>query len=164
MAANGHGPRSEPRAGEHLEALRRRRDLAGDLRPADRFDSLRRRTRWPRWVAAAAKRAGLEFGINGEMADEQWAQLVTEVGVPDLDPTLAFLLELGFVLQRRTGGFAVLRWDDSLLFVAEDPKAVTGPRWMNVRVIVPDVDAMWRKAAGMHAKVVNPIGDRPYGL
>lgn len=98
------------------------------------------------------------------MPDEFAVQLVAEIVLPDLEATLAFLTELGFVIQRRTGGFSVLRWDDSLLFVAEDSKAVTGPRWFNVRVIVPDVDAMWRKAAGMRARVVNPIGDRPYGL
>lgn len=98
------------------------------------------------------------------MTDEFSAQLVSECVVPDLDRTLAFLLELGFVVQRRTGGFAVLRWDDALLFVAEDPRAVTGKRWFNVRVLVPDVDAMWRKAAEMRAPVINPIGDRSYGL
>lgn len=96
--------------------------------------------------------------------DESTAQLVTEIVVVDLKATLAFLLDLGFVLQRRTGGFSVLRWDDALLFLAEDPAAVTGPRWVNVRVIVSDVEAVWRKAAEMRARVVSPIGDRTYGL
>ncbi len=95
------------------------------------------------------------------MTDEFAAQLVPEIVVTDLEATLPFLLELGFALQRRTGTFCVLRWDDSILFVAEDAKAVTGKRWFNVRVIVPDVDAMWRKAAEMHAPAINPIGDRP---
>ncbi len=95
---------------------------------------------------------------------EHRAQLVTELVVPSLDETLAFLTALGFRLTRRSGGFAVLMWDDAYLFVAEDLKARVEARWTNVRVIVGDVDRKWAAAASLGARVVNPIGDRSYGL
>ena len=34
----------------------------------------------------------------------------------------------------------------------------------NVRVMVPDVDAWWRRAAEMRARVLASIADRYYGL
>lgn len=95
---------------------------------------------------------------------EHSAQLVTEIVVPDLTRTLAFLTGLGFVAERRTEGFAVLRWDEALLFIAEDAAALVGARWCNVRVIVPDADAMLEKAQRLGGRILNPIGDRSYGL
>ncbi len=94
---------------------------------------------------------------------ENSAQLVAEVVVPDLGKTIDFLTALGFRVERIDGTFAVLRWDDSYLFVAEDAGATTTSRWINIRVIVPDVDAMWTKAQQL-GRIVNMIGDRSYGL
>jgi uncharacterized glyoxalase superfamily protein PhnB len=34
----------------------------------------------------------------------------------------------------------------------------------NVRVMVPDVDDLWRRANGIGARIVVPIADRYYGL
>ncbi|HXH92368.1 MAG TPA: VOC family protein [Thermoanaerobaculia bacterium] len=94
---------------------------------------------------------------------ENSAQLVAEVVVPDLGKTIDFLTALGFRVERIDGTFAVLRWDDSYLFVAEDAGAKTTARWINIRVIVPDVDAMWSKATQL-GRIVTMIGDRSYGL
>jgi hypothetical protein len=94
---------------------------------------------------------------------EDSAQLVAEVVVPDIGQTIDFLVALGFRVERIDGTFAVLRWDDSYLFVAEDAGATTTSRWINIRVIVPDVDAMWLKATQL-GRIVNTIGDRSYGL
>ncbi len=94
---------------------------------------------------------------------ESSAQLVAEVVVSDVRETIDFLVALGFRVERVDGTFAVLRWDDSYLFVAGDPGATTTTRWINVRVIVPDVDAMWLKATQL-GRIVNTIGDRSYGL
>ncbi len=94
---------------------------------------------------------------------ENSAQLVAEVVVPDLDKTIDFLTALGFRVERVDGTFAVLRWDDSYLFVAEDAGAMITSRWINIRVIVPDVDAMWLKAMQL-GRIVTTIGDRTYGL
>src|SRR5258708_29385851 len=94
---------------------------------------------------------------------EDSAQLVAEVVVSDLGKTIDFLTALGFRVERIDGTFAVLRWGDSYLFVAEDAGATTTSRWINIRVIVPDVNAMWAKATQL-GRIVNPIGDRSYGL
>jgi catechol 2,3-dioxygenase-like lactoylglutathione lyase family enzyme len=94
---------------------------------------------------------------------ESSAQLVAEVVVPDLKETIDFLVALGFRVERIDGTFVVLRWDDSYLFVAENAGASTASRWINIRVIVPDVDAMWAKSKQL-GRIVNAIGDRSYGL
>jgi catechol 2,3-dioxygenase-like lactoylglutathione lyase family enzyme len=95
---------------------------------------------------------------------EQSAQLVAEAVVPDLNQTVAFLVALGFRVDRTTQGFAVLRWENSYLFVAEDSGALTEKRWVNIRVIVPSADAMWEKVAQIGGRIVTTIADRPYGL
>lgn len=94
---------------------------------------------------------------------ENSAQLVAEVVVPHVGQTIDFLVALGFRVERIDGTFAVLRWDDSYLFVAENDGATTTARWINIRVIVPDVDVMWLKAKEL-GRIVNTIGDRTYGL
>jgi hypothetical protein len=94
---------------------------------------------------------------------ENSAQLVGEVVVPELGKTIDFLVALGFRVERVDGTFVVLRWDDSYLFVAENAGATTTSRWINIRVMVPDVDAMWLKATQL-GRIVNTIGDRNYGL
>ena len=97
-------------------------------------------------------------------AGEWSAQLVTEFVVPDLDRTLEFLVRLGFVNERRTGDFAVLRWDDSYLFIAQNRDAGSAERWANVRVMVSDVDERWRIIHESGAEIRVPIRDEPFGL
>jgi catechol 2,3-dioxygenase-like lactoylglutathione lyase family enzyme len=102
--------------------------------------------------------------MTNESISEQSAQLVAEVVVPDLSETVAFLIALGFRVERTTQTFAVLRWESSYLFVAEDAGALAETRWINIRVIVPSVDAMWEMVAQLGGRIVTTVGDRPYGL
>jgi catechol 2,3-dioxygenase-like lactoylglutathione lyase family enzyme len=97
---------------------------------------------------------------------ESTAQLVVEVYVRDLERSLGFYRALGFGLERRTGGFAVLSWAGHVLFLDEQPQFpdLAGRERANVRVMVPDVDAVWRRAQSIGATVSAPIADRPYGL
>jgi uncharacterized glyoxalase superfamily protein PhnB len=95
---------------------------------------------------------------------ELTAQSVVEVVVPALAPALAFYLDVGFTVERRTSSFVVLRYDDAFLFLAEDPEAPTTRRWTNVRIVVPDVDAVWRRIQERGLNCHKPIADRPYGL
>ena len=96
--------------------------------------------------------------------DERTAQLVVEVVVPDLTSVLNFYENLGFVLQRKTETFAVLKWDSSYLFIAEDKHATAQSRSVNIRIIVPDVNQVWSRINAFGVTVVSPIGNRDYGL
>lgn len=72
------------------------------------------------------------------------AQGVIEIVAPDLNAMLSFYEALGFRVERRTGPFAVLSGFGMRIFLAENPGATTGKRWANVRVVVPDVDLIWK--------------------
>ena len=95
---------------------------------------------------------------------ERYAQGIVEIVGPDLERALAFYLSLGFELLRRTGPFAVVHWQGQRLFLAEDAKATTGQRWTNLRIMVPDVDAIWARVNALGYQPGNAIGDREYGL
>lgn len=101
-------------------------------------------------------------------------QLVTEILVRDIKRSTDFYLKLGFKLLREAGDFVELTWEDHRLFLAE-PSAFHGldqaleierPHFplANVRVMVPDVDQLWKRAQEMKAVVVVPLADRYYGL
>jgi catechol 2,3-dioxygenase-like lactoylglutathione lyase family enzyme len=96
----------------------------------------------------------------------RYRQLVLEIAVADLGSSVAFYQRLGFKLERREPRFASLRWGNAELYLDQAPSP---PRMdphppANVRVMVPDVDARWERARALGARVVNPIGDRYYGL
>lgn len=97
---------------------------------------------------------------------ERSEQLVVEITVSNLDRSLAQYTGLGFELDRRDGGFAALRWEDRRLFLSEDPQlpALAGPSRGNVRIIVNDVDDLWRRALELSMPVEREIADRYYGL
>ena len=97
---------------------------------------------------------------------ESTPQLVIEVYVRDLERSLDFYRALGFDLVRRTGGFAVLSWAGHVLFLDEQPQLpdLVGRERANVRVIVPDVDALWHRVQSVGASISAPIADRSYGL
>ena len=101
-------------------------------------------------------------GSSGELTE----QLVVEVSVRDLDRSLALYTSLGFVLDRRDGGFAALRWGDRRLFLDEvaDLQPLEGPARANVRIITDDVDGVWALAGSLGLRVERAIGDRYYGL
>ena len=101
-------------------------------------------------------------------------QLVTEILVRDIKQSTQFYLRLGFAVLRDAGDFVELTWEDHRLFLAElsafrDVSGVTPPApphfpVANVRVMVSDVDACWRRANEVGARIVVPIADRYYGL
>lgn len=72
---------------------------------------------------------------------------------------------LGFEVVGRKGSFAAVTWEGHRLFLDEQPRLEPPPSpQANVRVMVPDVDAWWRRATGMGARVLAPVADRDYGL
>lgn len=97
---------------------------------------------------------------------ERSAQLVVEVGVRDLDLSLNLYTALGFRLERRDQGFASLLWGTQRLFLAEkrELSELNGPSRANIRIIVPNVDAVWKLVQTLGVEVERPIGDRYYGL
>ena len=95
---------------------------------------------------------------------ERDAQGVVEIVGVDLAALLEFYETIGFRTERRTGAFAVVSGFGIRVFLAENANATVGKRWTNIRIVVPDVDAIWERATGLGLPVVNAIGDRPYGL
>ena len=101
-------------------------------------------------------------------------QLVTEILVRDIRRSTEFYRRLGFELLRDGGDFVELAWEDHRLFLAElsafhdsgPVESAPSPAFpsANVRVMVPEVDRLWRAAGEIGARVVIPIGDRYYGL
>ena len=92
-------------------------------------------------------------------------QLVVEVYVRNLSRAVDFYRSLGFEILGRKAGFAVVTWEGHRLFLDErphdDPPAAPQA---NVRVMVADVDAWWRRATAVGARVLAPVADRDYGL
>ena len=103
---------------------------------------------------------------DGEIGslDERTAQGVVELVVADLARAVAFYVALGFAEIRRTNGFAVLRFADAFLLIAEDVSAISMPRWVNLRIIVPCVEPLWAHANRLGLDVRHPLADRGYGL
>lgn len=101
-------------------------------------------------------------GSHVELAE----QLVVEIMVRDLERSLAFYTELGFTLERRDGGFAVLRWEGRWLFLDQSSElpALQGPARANVRILTANVDQVWATARALGLPVERPIADRYYGL
>ena len=93
-------------------------------------------------------------------------QLVVEIFVRDARQSRTFYEQLGFELAEDRGTFVVLTWEGHQLFLdqrADLPAPPALPQ-ANVRVMVADVDAYWRRAQDMGAQVLTPIADRDYGL
>ncbi|MEJ5366310.1 MAG: NUDIX domain-containing protein [Desulfosoma sp.] len=92
-------------------------------------------------------------------------QLVLAVYVQDLGKSCRFFQDFGFVLSRRDGPFVELRWEDSLLFLVERPEAKPPETPVgNIRVMVPDVEAIYERARKSGHPIVTPLADRYYGL
>lgn len=92
------------------------------------------------------------------------SQGVLEIVGPDLDALIGFYLSMGFELERHDGDFAVVHWQGARLFLAGNPDAPITECWRSLRIMVDDVDALWRKAKHLQLKIGNPIADRAYGL
>lgn len=95
---------------------------------------------------------------------ENRSQGVVEVVGPDLDALVGFYLSMGFELERCSGDFAVVHWQGTRLFLAGNPDAQVSECWRSLRIMVDDVDALWRRANHLQLEIGNPIADRAYGL
>lgn len=95
---------------------------------------------------------------------ENESQGVLEIVGPDLDALLGFYLAIGFELERRSGDFTVVHWRGTRLFLAGNPDAPITECWRSLRIMVTDVDALWRKANQLQLRIGTTIDDRPYGL
>ena len=103
-------------------------------------------------------------------------QLVTEIVVRDIKESTRFYRDLGFRVVRDAGDFVELSWEDHLLFIAEisayheiDGENIKLPEQSsfplaNLRIMVPNVDAYWRRIKEMGAQIIIPVADRYYGL
>ncbi len=94
------------------------------------------------------------------------AQLVAEIFVRDIARSRAFYETLGFALEGDKGDFVSLSWEGHLLFLdqrADLPPAPAQPL-INIRVMVPDVEAHWARVQASGAVIVAPLVDRGYGL
>lgn len=96
--------------------------------------------------------------------DELHQQGVIEVVGPDLEASLAFYGALGFRIERRTGPFAVINGFGVRIFLAEDAAAPTSNRWVNIRIVVPDVSVVWSAVRDLGLPVAHTLGERPWGL
>lgn len=95
---------------------------------------------------------------------EMTAQGVVEIICVDLDPMLEFYLDLGFRIERQSDSFAVLCGYSIRLFLEENPKASTGKRWINIRLLVPNVNVIWECVHTLGIARVEEIADRLYGV
>lgn len=110
----------------------------------------------------ALQRIGQSLALRG--STEFDTQGVVEIVGVDIDAMLSFYETLGFRIERMAGAFAVVNGYGVRIFLAQDPKAATGMRWTNLRLLVPDAGAIWDCVLALKLPVGNPIGDRPYGL
>jgi len=95
---------------------------------------------------------------------ERTAQGVVELVVPDLPVAVAFYVSLCVAERRRSEGFAVLHFADALLFLAEDAGAGRSARWVNLRIVVADVDRLYAHVQQLGVPLAHPLADRGYGL
>lgn len=105
-------------------------------------------------IAQSHPASGTEFDAQG----------VAEIVGVDLEAMLSFYRSLGFRVDRRTGPFAVVSGFRMRIFLAESADAPTYNRWVNLRIIVPDVDVVWECINAIKVPIVHPVADRPWGL
>ena len=94
-------------------------------------------------------------------------QLVVEIYVASLERSIDFYKSLGFNLNRSDpGDFAVLSWEQSLLFLKVDnyegKNSAISPA--NVRVMVSNVDEKYETCKRLGYTIQNEIDDKDYGL
>ena len=111
------------------------------------------------------------------MADpEELAPLAVELFVPDVAEAVRYYVDtLGFTILRTTPEdqpmFAIAHLGGAVVMFMND-RAYTGARadldyrgaGIDVRLMVPDVDAVYERVLKAGVEVMHPIGDRDYGL
>jgi len=104
---------------------------------------------------------------------EPLALVAPEFFVRDIQRSIAFYTgALGFTVLRAEHNFAVVALGEAHVLLAHEsiaPDKATldsGPRGsgVNVRIMVDDVDAVYRRATSAGARIVDDIADRYYGL
>ena len=104
--------------------------------------------------------------------DEPLVPTAPEFFVRDIERSVAFYTErLGFTVLRQEPDFAVIALGKSHVLLAAE--AHTSRQWMeagprgiglNVRIMVDDVDAVYRRAKAGGVPITQEIADRYYGL
>jgi predicted enzyme related to lactoylglutathione lyase len=89
-------------------------------------------------------------------------QLVNEVFVHDLKKSQAFYEGLGFRTKFTEKTFVAMEFGGRAYFLSERKGAPLVKPAANVRIAVPDVDRYWALAKKNGAKILTPIGDRPW--
>jgi catechol 2,3-dioxygenase-like lactoylglutathione lyase family enzyme len=103
---------------------------------------------------------------------ERLLPVAPEFFVPDIERSIAFYKQLGFVALRQEPDFAVIALHDDVHILLAAGSLIPGgarfdaPRGgaLNVRIMVDDVDGMYQRAKAAGARIVHEIGDRYYGL
>jgi catechol 2,3-dioxygenase-like lactoylglutathione lyase family enzyme len=96
---------------------------------------------------------------------ERRAQGVVELVVPELDSALSFYTASGFAVERCNAGFAVLHGYGVRLFLARDATStMPAVRGCNLRIVVDDVDAVYRRLTQAGLPISREPDDRSYGL
>ena len=105
--------------------------------------------------------------------------ITVELFVPDVEASVRFYTEkLGFTLIRMERGelggeeratFAIIALGRAVMLFAHEElygETLTAQRGagIDVRIMVDDVDAMYRRVADNDVTIVHDIGDRDYGL
>ncbi|MCO4838412.1 MAG: VOC family protein [Oceanospirillaceae bacterium] len=97
---------------------------------------------------------------------ELTAQLAVEIYVSNLKRSLAFYKALGFSIARCDDTFAVIRWDESYIFL--DQRNQVAPTSdmpvANVRVVVNHIDTLWEQVQAANMQVLNTLTTQTYGL
>ena len=104
------------------------------------------------------------------------APLSAEFFVPDVTEATRYYTEtLGFTVLRMTPDdapiYAIAYLGEALVMFTQD-RFYAGARadldyrgaGLNIRLMVPDVDAVYERVREAGVEVMNPIGDREYGL
>lgn len=107
--------------------------------------------------------------------NESLIPVAPEFFVGDVENSAKFYVEqLGFTVLQQKPDFAVVALGDAHILLAED--SIAGDRLrdllvsnargvgVNVRLMVDDVDAMYRRIEEHGVRIVHEIDDRTYGL
>ena len=103
---------------------------------------------------------------------ERLVPVAPEFFVPDVAAAIRFYTDVfGFVVLRQEPDFAVVALGDAHVLLAHESLTSaaalrSGPHGvgLNVRIMVDDVDEMYRRAKAGGATIVHDLADRSYGL
>ena len=93
-------------------------------------------------------------------------QLVVELYARDLAGSSVFYQALGFQVLREEEVFVEMQWESTRFMLVARHDLPAPPKFPvgNIRIMVPNVDDYWMLAKKIGAQVIDPIGNRSYGL